>query len=198
MLSNRSPRAQYHMRRIRQLRHLLDSPSLLSLVVAFVFGRLDYCNSVYTLAARRLFCRDFDECRAQLQGRWLEQDDWSLPCRSCGIFTGFLYRVGYDTSYVRWCTTSCMVPRLATSGICVVRVEICDCDRVLAGTMSFHSADFPWHRRRSVFPAQWPGTHYRVTFAMPLLEQCLRTDLNPVFQTCIFLKSIYTDTFVCL
>ena len=37
----------YHMRRIRQVRHLLDSSSLRALVVAFVLGRIDYCNSLY-------------------------------------------------------------------------------------------------------------------------------------------------------
>ena len=37
----------YHMRRIRQVRHLLDSSSLHALVVACVLGRIDYCNSLY-------------------------------------------------------------------------------------------------------------------------------------------------------
>ena len=60
--------------------------------------------------------------------------------------------------------------------ICVVRVEICDCDRVLAGTTSFHSVDFPWHRSRSVFLARGPKTLCRATFAMPHPEQRLRTD----------------------
>ena len=37
----------YYMRRIRQVRHLLNSSSLRALVVAFVLGRIDYCNSLY-------------------------------------------------------------------------------------------------------------------------------------------------------
>jgi hypothetical protein len=35
----------YHMRRIRPVRHLLNSSSLCALVVAFVLGRIDYCSS---------------------------------------------------------------------------------------------------------------------------------------------------------
>ena len=157
----------HHLRRIRQLRHLLDSSSLPALVVAFVLGRLDYCNRLYTLAARRLF----------LQGLWTSAEhsckaaDWNrttgvcLNCRSWGIFTGFPYRVGYNTSYVCWCMTSCMVPHLATSGICVVHVEVCHCirDRVHIVPSS----------RLSLFPAQGPGTHYWVMFAMPILEQLI-------------------------
>ena len=41
----------------------------------------------------------------------------------------------YDVVHRTW--------RLATSLTCVVRVEICDCDQVLQGTMSFHLVDFP-------------------------------------------------------
>ena len=42
----------YHMRRIRQVRHLLDASSLRALVVAFVLGRIDYCNSLYAGCAQ--------------------------------------------------------------------------------------------------------------------------------------------------
>ena len=37
---------------------------------------------------------------------------------------------------------------------------------------------------------EMPGTHLPNNVRDALLVQCLRTDLNPIFQTCIFLKCI--------
>ena len=135
-------------------------------------------------AVCRLFCRDFNECRAQLQGCWLDQDDWSPPCHSCGIFTGFLYRVGNNTSYVRWWTTSCMVPRLATSLTCFVRVEMCDCDRVLVGTTSFPFSRLSMTRKSFRFfgPRAWNSLQSNNPNAPSWTVFCKQTQ-NPSFQT---------------
>ena len=47
----------YHMRRIRQVRHLLSPSSLRALVVAFVLGRIDYCNSLYAGCSKTVLQR---------------------------------------------------------------------------------------------------------------------------------------------
>ena len=47
----------YHMRRIRQVRHLLNPSSLRALVVAFVLGRIDYCNSLYAGCSKTVLQR---------------------------------------------------------------------------------------------------------------------------------------------
>ena len=90
-----------------------------------------------------------------------------------------------------------MVPRLATSGFCAIHVGICDWDRVLAGTTSFHSVDFPWHRGRSVFPARGPGTLCRATFAMPHHEQRLRIDSKRIFSNLLIHELVTILLFFC-
>ena len=118
--------------------NLQNSSSLCALVVAFVLGRIDDCNSLYAGCTQTV-----------LQGLQRAQSTAARLLTGTGRLKSALplmrdlhflpYRAKYNTSCVRWCTRSCMVPYLATSLICVIRVEMCDCDPVLVRTTSFHS-----------------------------------------------------------
>ena len=173
----------YHMR------HFLGSSIVATCTccIAFFLRRIDYCNRLYAGYTQTVLQ---GLQRVQSIASMLLTGTERLECLAAhtGSSHGFLYRVGYNTIYVRWCMTSCMAPRLATSGICAVRVEICDCNRVLVGTTSIHSVGFPWNR----IPC-------RVTFAMRLLEQfgnSLKTHLSLPLSLSLFFTYFNSNNFL--
>ena len=123
----------YHMRRIRQVRNLLDASSLRALVVAFVLGRIDYCNSLYAGCAQTVLLglqRAQSTAARLLTGAGRLES--ALPLMRELHWLPVSYRIQY-----KLCTLMYDVVHSTAPGylrICAVHVGICDWDRVLAGT----------------------------------------------------------------